>query len=85
MAAIRTRKPQLVCLSVTHLEQPRAFVAGYNDELVRPTRPYVKHAIGGGALAQLAGEELLADLCATRLADLAAYLPTIAETVTVSP
>jgi excisionase family DNA binding protein len=78
-------RPQLVCLSVTHIENAEAFVPIYNKLLVDPTRESIgadlanngiRHVIGGAALEPVA-ERLKCDLYASSLASLVSYQATL--------
>lgn len=73
-ATLRVR-PQLVCVSATHLADPGAFAGDYRSKLLEPTRKAIRpgvllHALGGTALDHLDASGSHADLVACGLADL---------------
>lgn len=73
VAAIKLRRPQLVCLSVTHLENAPEFIDRHNRLLIDGAYQ-VPVIIGGSAFDHDQAAELRCELFATRLADLDLWL-----------
>ncbi|MEM6655427.1 MAG: B12-binding domain-containing protein [Planctomycetota bacterium] len=70
VAAIEDRDPELVCLSVTHLEDVDAYIAEHNSLLDREKLQGRRLVVGGGIFDTQDAERLRCDLFANRLADL---------------
>lgn len=78
--------PRLLCLSVSHCDDPQGFAQQFETQLVRPLRqsltPPPTVVVGGNILGSSAEGSLECDLEARRLEDLVLRLP---ELVNVSP
>lgn len=80
--AAQRENARLVCLSVTHLENPDGFAEVFEHSLAGPLRkslPLVSFAIGGSGLRCDAAERLDADLIADDLASLVSFQARLKE------
>ena len=73
VAAVELRRPQLICLSATHLEDVGAYINEHN-QLVLDRCFDVPVIVGGGAFTDTEAAELRCELFASRLTDLDAWL-----------
>lgn len=72
------KKPALLCVSATHLQDPAGFLRDYADQVVTPLRessPATQHVLGGGAVeAPELVEQCAADRFTKTLGELVEYL-----------
>lgn len=74
LGAIQQHRPDLVCLSATHLADPCVFVQGLREQVATGLYDSTDLVVGGAALEDLNGELPSVIRMLPRLSDLQAYL-----------